>query len=399
MGVAQEILDYFVIARIKTMGAFAWSSAFQPGQPDETPFLELVRRVIGRNADDAELSSLRRLYYESHTLSISDMRNRVERTDDSKPSKILPAERASRHTAQQARISGIVLSGPNECSHSLIDKIFQMLEDNVLRYIPLDEATTREQELMGEKKASDVSRQIEETKDGFLKSVITGNNLPADLDNDLKIKEAFTRRGLGFDQAGLISFPVHQAWIESLFHKLSEQPPPNYRRVSMAQVILADKKLFVRMAEATRAGICPVLGRPRPLDLAMNQWSNHHEVQFLLAPLAGKAGGRGKSRDEADTPWREEPYQRTVQGRKGASKGAKGRSKGRGKGNKSGKGVDLPPGCVAATPDGRRICFGFNRVGGCPSNVSPGSDCIRGSHICGKCFANHSAANCTHGSA
>ena len=397
MGVDATVLAAFQAARIRTMGSFAWSSSFQPGQTDEAPFVEMVRRTIGRDADDSELSSLRRLYYECPTLVLSDMRNRVERTEDSKPAKILPAERAARHRAQQARLTGIVLSGPNECSHALIDKVFKMLDDNVLRYIPLDEVTTREQELLGEKKSSDISHQIEADKSGYLKSVHSAAPLPADLNDNLKVKEAFNRRGLAFDQAGLISYDRHQAWVESLFHKLSEQPPPNYRFVSMSQIILADKKLFVRMAEDTRGGIAPAVAQPRPLDVSLDHWRHHNDVLFILSPLAGKGQGKSKSQSLHDeSEWRPHPY--GGKGSKGSKEGKRGK-KGKAARPKGGKTLDLPPGCVAATPEGRRICFGFNRPASCPSGSASGSECIRGAHICGKCFGAHAAYECTRAGA
>lgn len=399
VGVSVDILDLFAVSGVSTMGSFAFCSAFQPGNPDETAFVAVVERMLTRPALVGEMANIRRLYYESHTVLLAEMKGRVERTEDSKPTKLMPAERASRHAQQQARISGLVLSGPYECSHSLVDKIFQMLDDNVLRYLPLDELTTREQELMGERKDSDITRSIQENKEGLLKAVWSQAAVTAELGNDLKIKEALCRRGLAFDQANLIGYAVHQEWIEVLFRRLSESPPPNYRSLSMDQIIAADKKLFVRMAEDTRGGIAPSIAGGRPLDAALAKWMSHQDVLYLLSPLqsGGARKGKGKSSKMSDAIASDHPYggNGKQRGKGGGKQGKKGRGKGGGK--SGGKSFDVPPGCVASTPAGRRICFSFNRPGGCPSGILAGSDCPRGAHICGKmgCFQDHPAYDCT----
>ena len=69
-------------------------------------------------------------------------------------------------------------------------------------------------------------------------------------------------------------------------------------------------------------------------------------------------------------------------------KGGKGDRKGSGKGGKGGdgKGGDL----VSKTPDGRNICFSFNKPAGCPRGAS-----CEMLHVCRKrgCYAEHSLVN------
>ena len=80
--------------------------------------------------------------------------------------------------------------------------------------------------------------------------------------------------------------------------------------------------------------------------------------------------------------------------------GKKGKGAGKGRGNK-GKGKGKPKGgrtptdigdFSATTNDGRRICFGYNRSGGCPLAKS-GAECSRGWHICARCHGVHGAPN------
>jgi hypothetical protein len=55
-------------------------------------------------------------------------------------------------------------------------------------------------------------------------------------------------------------------------------------------------------------------------------------------------------------------------------------------------------GKAAATPDGRRLCFGYN-LGTCRSNTKDGQRCNRGFHLCCNpgCFGPHPLAKCTRG--
>ena len=76
---------------VATFGAFAFLSSFQPGGVDETPFVRALASTLDvREADiaTAELVAYRRLYYESHTLALGDLRSRVERKEDDTPRRL-----------------------------------------------------------------------------------------------------------------------------------------------------------------------------------------------------------------------------------------------------------------------------------------------------------------------
>ena len=68
---------------VATFGAFAFLSSFQPGGTDETPFVRALATTLDVRESDistAELVTFRRLYYESHTLALGDLRSRMETT-------------------------------------------------------------------------------------------------------------------------------------------------------------------------------------------------------------------------------------------------------------------------------------------------------------------------------
>ena len=228
---------------------------------------------------------------------------------------------------------------------------------------------------------------------------VVSNNVEADLSTDLKIKLAWTRRSLAYDQARLITFAVLDKWTNKLFARMYEDPPQNFRRVSMQQCLSADQKLWVKLSEACRASILPVLVagvERRPLDAAIALWSDHADVAYLLQPLPlsgsnrnddkGTSSGKQKSRVKAKSA----PYGK--QNSKG--KGNSG-SKGKGKGQKGKGGLSIPKGCCSKTQDGKNICFAFNDKG-C-SKCAAGQECEKGWHLCGYrgCHKDHSMSVCT----
>ena len=398
LGMADAHIDLMVAQGITSMGGYSFACAFQPGQPDETPFIEMVKQILTRDPNMGEAASFRRLYYESHTVTLADMRNRIERTDDSPALKVQAPERAARHLAQQRVLAGMKLVGPLECSHALIDKIFQQAEDNQLRYVSWDELTCREQEILGEKRDTVIADIIKTNKlDGSLRVEKGHSLLLADLGDNLKVRNALTRRSLAYDQAGLITFAVMEAWNAKMFGRMSEPQPSEYKLISLDQCMRADKRLFVKMAEDTRANITAVPGQPRPLDAALAKWEDHPDVLYLMTPLPKPAGRAVEPRPPVVRP---SPYSQPGKGSgggKGAGKGkGPGKGKAAGKGAKGKKGKGPPSNCVAQLPDGKYVCYSFNRPGGCSSNVEAGSACYRGVHKCGYagCHQDHPMFDC-----
>ena len=97
--------------------------------------------------------------------------------------------------------------------------------------------------------------------------------------------------------------------------------PAGYVRVSIQQLLQADKQLFVVAANECRSGV-QVTAAGRPLDAAWMKCADSSEVAHLLAPLAappkapmierpapyradrgrGKGAGKGKQRREVRMP-------------------------------------------------------------------------------------------------
>ena len=236
-------------------------------------------------------------------------------------------------------------------------------------------------------------------KAGTLSAKEKPNDLKADLGTDLKIRFALQRRALAFDQAALITWALHDSWIAVLFHRMAESPPSGHGAVSMEQCLRADRKLFLKMSEQCRANINALPGQPRPLDVAMQRFMDHSDVLYLIMPLP-LSSSYSHAKDHTATRSDPGPYTAAAPQAKGNKSKGRGKGSVKGKGKPKGKGKgksSAPPGCLSRTEDGRNICYGFNRPGGCDqTSTAVGSACSRGFHICGRagCHGNHASYDC-----
>lgn len=97
LGIAQPIIDAISALHLDSYGRFAFSIAYNPGQADDTPFTDLANRLNGGAPLPAgQLAGLRRLFWESHTLALADLKQRSEHGSESVNKKLPTAERQAR---------------------------------------------------------------------------------------------------------------------------------------------------------------------------------------------------------------------------------------------------------------------------------------------------------------
>ena len=386
VGLDPAILKLVQDGGLDTFGKFAYSCAYTPGSSDEKPFIDLLTTVIGREPQVKETAVLRRLYFESHALSVADLRTRVESREDDQPKKMAAPERTARLEAQRLLLPGIEISGHNEPANCLVDRCVHQIEDGQLRHIALNECPSRSQEVLNQKREPGLTFDAS----GSIRLTKKDSELKTDTSTELKVQQAMLRRALAFDQAGLISFAVLNAWATKLFDLLSVDPPSGYRRVSMEQALNADKELFLKTSELVRSNLVSSAGGVKPVDKIMTDLMDNPKVQRLLLPLPGssqhaptKVTVLGKDRSEPFYDSGKGAYK----GKKGAGKGKKGAGKGP---------LVLPDDCSRVDSKRRPICDSFN-LGGC-SSAKPGGKCNRGMHVCWKTGCNKHAAygSCTH---
>ena len=122
IGIEEEHRAKFAEKGWNTMGDFAFSSSYTPGQTDDTAFFAKVITPIFGVADHPKTAALRRLFYDAFTCVAAGMKNKLERTDDDAPKRLPLEEHTARYEKLKARLIGMNLLGQLECSHALVDK-------------------------------------------------------------------------------------------------------------------------------------------------------------------------------------------------------------------------------------------------------------------------------------
>ena len=147
-----------------------------------------------------------------------------------------------------------------------------------------------------------VAQSITTTKDGALKIAAKEEEMEADISSEWKIRMALQRRALAFDQSSLADFVTMEKWTNKLFAAIARPPLEGYARISMSQVLAADRELFCLIAEQCIDGIIPLATGARPFSDAFVLMQKDERVVFLLLPLSiGSTSSKSKHKTfEAD---------------------------------------------------------------------------------------------------
>ena len=403
-----------------TMGTIAFATTYVPTQPsDDLLKAQFIVPLIGEDVGRGPL--LRRLWFECYSTTMVEIKQRVSGGSDSTNRKLTQPELSSRRSETKAKIKGVVLEGELDVSDDLINAFANMVTTQTLKYIPVEKSTKRELGIEG------VTTDPLIVKDmaGLLKEVPGPTSQDADTSTDLRIELALQRLGLAADMGYLMSFEKHEEMRLALQRAKLERPPPGYAPVSLAQVRNAHKEFWNQLSLKSEGRLTPV-GGVRPLDALVQEVLVSRSFQACLMYLPGAqqvrtfahpdarpaspGGGQpgrmskgDKKRKKAEQALEAARAQERAKWQRPSPAAGSGRQwqagKGQGKGGGSvvprpllalGCVARTPPDCMLATPNAN-ICFSYNLPGGCPN----GESCIRGLHICAKCFGKH-GASATH---
>ena len=221
-----------------------------------------------------------------------------------------------------------------------------------LKYLPPDKCISRLQEVTHAKESA---RQIElEQTRLVIREAQESPNMPAS--SALQVLEALRRRGLAYVFAQAVPWTEYDRYLTKLFAHMSRGPPPGFNRVSVSQIVEADRQVFVRVIEAN-VKPCKTSSGVMPMDDALMNALESYEVSFVLMHTPSKvtpAPKRPPKRPRLVPPADAAPI-------KGKGKLAK--VSGKGKGAPAWAAIlkqirDLQG--SANTPTGDPICFSYN---------------------------------------
>ena len=228
---------------IRSHSAMAFSMGTPQMTPTEEQFVALAQRIFGAGYSVGQMSALRRLHFESTTLVISMVRERV--TNDSADKgdaarKIPLAEKRQRKEDQMARLTGISMVGELDPSHALLDLANQMLESGAIVWLAPSKCSKRDDEVQQVLKDSKSSVQVENAQ---LKVGPSTDTVEAEWNSELKFQWCMMRRGLAMDQCRVLSWGIHQQWVNYMLNLLSRPVSPGFQQIKLEQLLRADREM------------------------------------------------------------------------------------------------------------------------------------------------------------
>jgi hypothetical protein len=283
-----------------TLSGFAYSSGYSPGLSSDDDFVAaVIMPLLGANhAVDPQAPKLRRLFVESHTMALADLKRKVDSSQDDIPTKMPTEERASRVRALRLRLGGMDITGAGEPSGRLVDMILQMFEQGTIKYVPWAACTSREQEVLHQKKTAVPASTVQSDQAGFVKIKSQPDDMTAEVHSDHMLHLLLQRRALAFELAGVARFESFNAIHSRMFKEMLKTPLPGYQRVSMDQVERADRHVFLRLAELTSTGLHRGADGQLPAEQALATILTEVEFQYLLLPMP-KSSGSGQHKSMA----------------------------------------------------------------------------------------------------
>ncbi|CAE7198920.1 ANKRD50 [Symbiodinium sp. CCMP2592] len=288
ISLAKRVVDALKGKGVTTLAQLAFCVG-QPGQVLSQTEFDTWSEAMLVGITVGEKASLRRLILEAQTMLVASLKDLAEPAEHASPKKVGVAERNARMDQLRTQLAGVSLTGQLEPSHALLDMAVQQWESRCLKYIGPEKCHSREDEVQNVKPLT-TSLSLE---GGKLKVTEAAGMDDRDIEGSLQVLNALRRRGVAYAFARLISWERHEAYVSSLFRYLTKPAQPGYRKVSLRQILRADKLAFSKLSEAgedIRADASGTL----PLDAAIGAILHDYDLIVALLPM-GDLDGKGKN--------------------------------------------------------------------------------------------------------
>jgi hypothetical protein len=388
IGLSAAEINALETQNLKTFNNLAFAVCGQPGQLDAGRFQQVMDGAFHAPTIGLE-SMMRQLSYEAITVAVAAIRLRVEPQQEGQIKRLPPQERDERIRKQSASITGFTIQGDYEPAHAVVDFFTTMLEECAPRYLPLSKCISREQELQSQR----VDKRIVVLEDQQLQVKNRAPDAVADLSTDLKVQNAFIRRGLACEQAGLISYATHEKVRHAFMAHMTRAPPGGFKAPDIAAVLRADKELWMKAFERCKSSIRMEPSGKSSMDVALMELHNAPEVVFHLLPTPAAGGTKRQRSPESPAGTKGEADPPQPRGKPAAKPKNKNKKR-------TGDRVKVPDslkGYSGMNKDNLRVCYNYNLPHGC-SNGTHEKDghtrCVKGCHECIKCGGRHSMQAC-----
>ena len=367
--------------------------AFCAGSPNQPPTDDAVKNLAekvyatpaGASATIGQVANMRMLLFESATLVTAHLKAQATADDADVTGRKLPhVEKQARLVEQRKRLVGVLVEGETQPSYALVDMCQLISESNSITWISPAKCTKRDVEvqMLGKEKTSLVQAET-----GALRLSTTAKVPEAEHASAIHLMYCLIRRGLALDQCSLIPWKDHDLYTQTLMSYLNTDPAAGMSRVSVTQVIRADKEVWTIMSREVQP---PVNGKgtsgtPVMAEALARLVNDPRVVVHLVAlPLHGSSA----SSDKAVPSQLNSAIPRP---------GVKAKAKAGKRKRASSMIPESLKGCACRIKEGP-VCWGFNCDEGCSLDTQPGKPaprCVKGFYVCAYCHkAGHSFPHC-----
>ena len=377
-----SLLDGLKTNGIRSFSALAFTVGTPQSAPSDAQYEDLASKVFGRTATLGQVSSLRRLHFESTTLIVATLNEQVksESADPGTLVKKLPA------AEKQQRLSGLKLVGELAPSHQLLDLANSIVESGCIIWIAPSRCSKRDDEIHANIKPGSSTVQVENS---MLKLAQTPITTTAELGTDLKLMWAFQRRGLAMDSCRLLDWSFYEAWLQYLLNAMTRDSPAGFHPVRSEQVIKADQQLWTVLSQEHSGSLRPSNDIPA-LNAPFKALTTDPRITMFLLPVPAAA----QKVQPATAPVKPGAVGATAEIKPAANKKKRKLSRAQKGCPAELQQFDLKLSGQANGP----ICWAYNLKSGCSnetSNQNSFQRCKRGFHVCANCHkGGHSVVSC-----
>ena len=352
------------------------SLAFAIGTPNQPPvdavFDQFAQRFFTLPSM-GQTGKLRRLHFEAQTYVLAQLKVAVSSDPSSGAKKIRVPEKQARIADLKHRLNGVVLEGEKEPAYSLIDLCQTIYDTGNMVWIHPSKCHKRDIEVKASVKDP---KQIVKVESQALKIENEIATEEADHGTELKLMWCLQRRGFALDTTGVVSWEVHEKWVDALFRSYASDVSHATRPVTLTQLIKADAELWTLLAREHHT-VKPTVHGEKPLDIAISRMQHDPRIIVHLMPQPVGRHGPAKSDDKVV----EDPKIKKRPGKRGRTP------------------ANVPSelkDCYQQTANGKPICWGYNLASGCKAKTGGNPPaCNRGAHICAFCRKiGHSYVKC-----
>ena len=232
---------------LKTFSQLAFAAGTPQSPVSDETFKQFANDLNGgTDMSIANLAKLRRLHFEAQTLVVAHLKSQVAVDSTEGVRKLPAAEKEARLQDQKTRLVGLQIKGETQPSYALVDMVAKMAETNNIVWLPPSKCTKRDAEVQVSLKEKPQTVTVENQT---LKLATSPTVLKVDIGNELQFQWAMQRRGFAYDQCRLINHETHEAWLQILLNHLTREVPVGFSKVSIEQLLRADKEVFTLMAQ------------------------------------------------------------------------------------------------------------------------------------------------------